>query len=115
MDDPQFRQTFAADPEGTLRAHGIAVPANANLAAIDSAELDARVDRLKDALGDDIGALYSDEAFEAVARDPERVLRLQEVMRMPQQLADSQLAAVAGGRKTQGETYRISAFDTIDW
>jgi len=118
MDDADFRLAFAADPEGTLRASGIAVPEGANLGAIDATELEARVSRLKDALGDKVGALYSDEAFDAVVKDPEKVLRLQGMMNLARtgELASSQLEGVAGGaQKNPGETYRISAFSTIDW
>jgi hypothetical protein len=118
MDDAEFRQAFAADPEGTLRASGITVPDGTNLAAIDATELEARVCRLKEALGDEVGALYSDDAFDAVVKDPEKVLRLQGIMNLARtgELAPSQLEAVAGGaQKNPGETYRISAFSTIDW
>jgi hypothetical protein len=123
IDNADFRREFAADPDGTLRKAGIDVPAGAAIGPIDVSELDGRIGRLKEALGEDIGALYSVEEYEELARDPQKVLHLQEVMnsarRQAHELNSLELEAVAGGRKVGGGgevgVYWISAYSTLDW
>jgi hypothetical protein len=118
IEDESFRREFAADPDGTLRRSGISVPAGATIAPIDVAQLDDHVTRLKGALGEDITALYSADEYAQLAKDPQRVQRLQELMSLARtpELAASELAAVAGGKvNTEQVAYTISAFSTLDW
>jgi hypothetical protein len=123
IDDAQFRREFAAEPARVLRSMGIDVGDEADLEPMNAAVLEDRVSRLKEALGDDIGALYSVEEYDAIARDPEQVLRLQGILdiarRQSSELHAHELEAVAGGRKVNGggalDVYRISAFSTLDW
>jgi hypothetical protein len=115
IEDASFRKAFAADPDGALRTIGIAVPAGANITPIDPKELDSRVSRLKEALGDNIKELYTAEDFAKVAKDPERVQRIEEIMNISRKtrVNDQELEAVAGGTATT--VYTISAFGTLDW
>ncbi len=118
IEDENFRREFAADPDNTLRRNGINVPANANIAPINLNQLDDRVNRLKEALGEDITALYSANEYAELARDPQRVQRLQELMSVARspELAANELAAVAGGKVNNDQVaYTISAFSTLDW
>jgi hypothetical protein len=113
-----FRREFAADPDGTLRRSGITVPAGANIPPIDVAQLDDRVTRLKEALGEDITALYSADEYAQLARDPQRVQRMQELMSLARtpELGATELEAVAGGKANNEQVaYTISAFSTLDW
>jgi hypothetical protein len=113
IEDAQFRQEFAADPDGTLRASGVSVPAGTVIAPLDAAGLEQRIVRLKAALGEDIEAVYS---ADAPTSD-----RLREIMsdarRQSIELHEAELAVVAGGdRAAEGQvTYTISAFGTLDW
>jgi hypothetical protein len=115
IEDVTFRQEFAADPDGALRKIGIDVPKDANIAPIDPKELDDRVARLKTALGDKIGELYSVEDFAKVARDPQKMQRIEEIMNIARKskVSDAELEAVAGGTATT--VYTISAYGTLDW
>jgi hypothetical protein len=114
IEDAPFRQAFATDPEGTLRACGISVPAGTVIGPLDAASLEQRVGRLKAALGDDLSALYGADAGNGQ--------RLRDLMsdarRQSIELHEAELAVVAGGdhRAAEGQvTYTISAFGTLDW
>jgi hypothetical protein len=124
IEDSQFRREFAADPDGTLREIGIDVPAGSRIAPLEAEALENRISRLREALGDDIAALYSADEYDKLARDPQKMLRLQEVMSVarnqPSELAEVELEAVAAGQRegvNKGDVvaYTISAYSTLDW
>ncbi len=120
IEEPAFRREFATDPEGTLGRSGIPVPQEATLAPLDAEQLEARINRFKAVLGDDIHALYSADDYATLSRDPQRVQRLQEILtaarQQPTNLAAEQLEAVAGGKANDAQVaYTISAFSVIDW
>jgi hypothetical protein len=112
IEDASFRQAFASNPEGTLREHGINVPAGTVIAPLNAANLEQRIGNLKAALGDDISALYDTNTNNQRLRD-----LMSDARRQAVELHEAELTAVAGGeRQAEGQvTYTISAFGTLDW
>jgi len=107
LNDAQFRQSFAADPAGAIRGAGIDIPNDVQLPAIDHAEFEARIQKLKTLMGTEGQALSradtTDDARDAVAKAPT--------------INSTGNFAVLDPKKVgrTGNVFTISAFGTLDW
>jgi hypothetical protein len=137
IEDEAFRAEFAASPGDALRSLGVDLPAEVNTPPIDKAELDARIEQLKEAAGDDLAKIFDpdvvaaeileeggelgDEALEQVAGGgrfmmvPSRNLRTNSFMNFTRQLTRLRGDMRSVGRGGHGEVFTIMAISPADW
>ncbi len=94
LEDDGFRASFAESPRAALHSIGVEIPESVDLPSVSKAELDQRIETLKEKVSPDM----LDQLLAGADQGA---------------LTDSQLEAVAGGAGS--EVYRISAFSTLDW